>query len=133
MEKIIMKICASEDSFGAYSENCDGIWAAGDTVEACKADVEEAIRLIKKNLPESQWPEQIKGDYEIEWQYDTESFMYYYGGLISLSGMERITGINQKQLWAYMHGRKKPRQAQKEKIVNSLHKFAHDLASAVMF
>ena len=133
MEKIIMKICASEDSFGAYAENCDGIWAAGDTVEACKADVEEAIRLIKKNLPESQWPEQIKGDYEIEWQYDTESFMYYYGGLISLSGMERITGINQKQLWAYMHGRKKPRQAQKEKIVNSLHKFAHDLASAVMF
>ncbi len=58
--------------------------------------------------------------------------MYYYGGLISLSGMERITGINQKQLWAYMHGRKKPRQAQKEKIMNSLHKFAHDLAAAVM-
>ncbi len=127
-----MTICASEDSFGAYSENCDGIFAAGDTVEACKTDTEKAIELIKKNLPESQWPEQIKGDYEIEWRYDTESFMYYYGGLISLSGMERITGINQKQLWAYMHGRKKPRPAQKEKIVGSLHKFAHDLAAAVM-
>lgn len=132
MEKIIMTICASADSFGAYSENCEGIWAAGDTVEACKADAEKAIALIKENLPESQWPEPIKGDYEIEWRYDTESFMLYYGSIISLSGMERITGINQKQLWAYMHGRRKPRQAQKEKIINSLHKFAQDLAAAVM-
>ena len=95
-----MTICASEDSFGAYSENCNGIWAAGDTVEACKADAEKAIELIKKNLPESQWPEPIKGDYEIEWRYDTESFMYYYGSLISLSGMERITGIYHMLLWA---------------------------------
>ncbi len=68
MGKIIMTICASEDSFGAYSENCDGIWAAGDTVEKCKADAEQAIELIKKNLPEDQWPEQIKGEYEIEWR-----------------------------------------------------------------
>lgn len=127
-----MTICASGDSFGAYSENCRGIWAAGDTVEKCKADAEEAINLIKSNLPESQCPEQIRGDYEIEWRYDIESFMYYYGSLISLAGMERITGINQKQLWAYMHGRRKPRQAQKEKIANSLHKFAKDLAEAVI-
>ena len=55
-----------------------------------------------------------------------------YGSFISLAGMERITGINQKQLWAYMHGRKKPRQAQKEKITNALHRFANELAAAVM-
>lgn len=132
MEKIVMTICASNDSFGAYSENCEGIWAAGDTVEACKVDAVKAIELIKKNLPEGQWPVQIRGEYEIEWRYDTESFMYYYGGLISLAGMERITGINQKQLWAYMHGRRKPRPAQKEKIISSLHKFAADLAAAIM-
>lgn len=48
MEKIIMNICASPDSFGAYSENCEGIYAAGDTVEECKKDVEVAIALIKK-------------------------------------------------------------------------------------
>lgn len=55
MEKIIMNICASPDSFGAYSENCEGIYAAGDTVEECKKDVEVAIALIKKNLPEERW------------------------------------------------------------------------------
>ena len=50
-----MNICASSDSFGAYSENCEGIYAAGGTVEECKKDVEVAIALIKKNLPEERW------------------------------------------------------------------------------
>lgn len=132
MEKIIMTICASENSFGAYSENYEGIWAAGDTVEECKEDVAKAIELIKENLPEEQWPDAIKGEYEIEWRYDTESFMYYYGSLMSLSGMERITGINQKQLWAYMHGRRKPRQAQRERIIKAMHNFAKELSEATL-
>lgn len=132
MKKIIMTICASENSFGAYSENYEGIWAAGDTVEECKEDVAKAIELIKENLPEDQWPDAIKGEYEIEWRYDTESFMYYYGSLMSLSGMERITGINQKQLWAYMHGRRKPRPAQRERIIKAMHNFAKELSEATL-
>ena len=50
MGKIIMNICASADSFGAYSENCEGIYAAGDTIDACKKDVEKVIELIKKKM-----------------------------------------------------------------------------------
>lgn len=69
MEKIIMNICASSDSFGAYSENCEGIYAAGNTIEECKKDVETVISLIKKNLPEEQWPEQIRGEYRLVWNY----------------------------------------------------------------
>lgn len=131
--EIIMYISASADNFGACSENCQGIWAAGDTVEACKADTVRAIELIKKNMPREDWPTPLKaGEYTITWQYDIESFLLFFGGFMSLAGMERITGINQKQLWAYMHGRKKPRQAQKEKIINALHRFAHDLAAAVI-
>lgn len=99
--EIIILISASGDSFGACSENCPGIWAAGDTVETCKADTVQAIELIKKNMPREDWPEPLKaGEYTITWRYDTESFLYYFGSFISLAGMERITGINQKQLWA---------------------------------
>ena len=131
--EIIMLISASADSFGACSENCPGIWAAGDTVEACKADTVQAIELIKKNLPREEWPEPLKaGEYTITWRYDTESFLYYYGSFISLAGMERITGINQQLLGAYRHGRNKPRKTQKEKRTNALHNFAHDLAAAVI-
>lgn len=73
MNQIIMNISASSDSFGAYSENCEGIYAAGDTIEECQKDVETAIELIKKNLPEECWPEPIKGEYELCWHYDERS------------------------------------------------------------
>ena len=68
MEKIIMMIEESENHFGAYSDNCEGIYAAGDTIEAVKADTLEAISLIKKNLPVEQWPSQLLGEYEIVWK-----------------------------------------------------------------
>lgn len=123
-----MNICASSDSFGAYSENCDGIYAAGNTIEECKKDVITAIELIKKNLPEEQWPEQIRGEYRLVWHYDVQSLLLYYGTMLSLSGLERVTGIHQKQLWAYMHGRSRPRKQQKERIEESLHRFADELA-----
>lgn len=129
MGKIIMNICASADSFGAYSENCEGIYAAGDTIDACKKDVEKVIELIKKNLPEDQWPEQIKGDYQLVWHYDTQSLLLNYATLLSLAGLGRLTGIHQKQLWAYMHGRSKPRKQQKERIENALHRFADELTN----
>lgn len=68
MEKILMAIEKTSDFYSAYSENCDGIYAAGESIADVKSDTEEAIRLIKKNLPEDQWPEVIKGDYEIEYR-----------------------------------------------------------------
>lgn len=70
MNELRINICASIDEFGAYSENCDGIYAAGDTIEACKKDVETAICLIRKELPIEQWPKPIQGDYHIIWHYD---------------------------------------------------------------
>ena len=127
-----MNISASKDMFGAFSENCDGIYAAGDTIEATKADTYEAIRLIKKNLPEERWPEQIKGEFEIEWHFDVPSFLEYYGGIMSLSGMEKLTGINQRQLSNYLNPRSVPRRKQADRIITGMHNFARELLSITL-
>ena len=119
----------SKDFFDAYSDNCDGIYASGENMEAVKSDALEAIRLIKKNLPEDRWPEQIKGEFEIEWKFDVPSFLEYYGDYLSLSGMERMTGINQKQLSNYLHRRAVPRQKQADRIMRGLHRFAREILS----
>ena len=124
-----MFIEKSKDFFDAYSDNCDGIYAAGEDVDAVKADTMEAIRLIKKELPEERWPEQIKGDFEIEWRFDVPSFLEYYGKYLSLAGMERLTGINQKQLSNYLNRRAIPRRKQADRIVSGMHKFAKELLS----
>ena len=127
-----MVISASKDSFGAYSENCEGIFAAGDTLEEAKADTYEAIRLIKKNLPEERCPDQIKVEFEIEWKFDVPSFLEYYSSFISLAGMEKLTGINQKQLSNYLNHRAVPRRKQADRIVTGIHKFAHELLSITL-
>ena len=132
MNKIVMNISASKDMFGAFSENCEGIYAAGDTIDATKADTYEAIRLIKKNLPEERWPEPIKGDFEIEWRFDVPSFLEYYGGIMSLAGMERLTGINQKQLSNYLNHRAVPRKKQADRIITGMHRFARELLSITL-
>ncbi len=64
-----MMVERSKDYFDAYSENCDGIYAAGGSIDEVKADAEKAIELIKKTLPECQWPNEIRGDFEIEWKF----------------------------------------------------------------
>lgn len=132
MEKIIMNMSASKDMFGAFSENCDGIYAAGDSIEAVKADTYEAIRLIKKNLPEERWPDQIKGEFEIEWKFDVPSFLEYYSGFMSLAGMEKMTGIHQKQLSNYLNHRAVPRQKQADRIITGIHRFARELLSITL-
>ena len=132
MEKIIMIIEKSKDFFDAYSDNCDGIYAAGDSVQAVKEDAMRAIEGIKRNLPEDRWPKQIKGEFEIEWKFDVPSFLEYYGDYLSLAGLQRMTGINQKQLSNYLHHRAVPRQKQADRIINGLHNFAREILSITL-
>lgn len=70
MNTIIIKISKSKDHFGATANNCDGLYAAGGTIEECKKDVLTAIKLIKSEMPAGDCPEILKGQYEIEWRYD---------------------------------------------------------------
>lgn len=127
MEKLIINICASEDSFGGYSENCEGIYAAGDSVKDVKNDVIVAIRIYKEITPQDEWAQPIKEDWPIEWHYDVESLLKYYEGIITNAALERLTGINKKQLWNYSHGVSKPRKQAKEKIENALHSLGQEL------
>lgn len=127
MEKLIINICASSDSFGAYAENCEGIYASGDSVKDVKKDVEELIGILKEEWPESQWPKPIKENWPIEWHYDTQSLLKYYEGIITNAALERLTGINKKQLWNYSHGLAKPRKEARMKIENALHSLGQEL------
>ena len=57
METINIVIEKTSDFYSGYSDNVDGIYCAGDSIEAVMADAKSAIALIKENLPEERWPE----------------------------------------------------------------------------
>ncbi len=130
MEKLIIQIGASSNHFGGFAVNCDGINGAGNTIEECKANILEGLKLMVKNSEKSyckapQWL--IDGDYEIEYRYDTQSILNHYSNVFTKPALEKLTGINQKQLHHYATGLKKPRLEQRKKIENALHNLGNEL------
>ena len=125
MATIIIKIEKGTDQYGAWAEGIPGIYGAGDTVKEVKENILEAIALYKKYNEDV--PEALKGNYEIKWEFDTASYLEYISVIFTKSGLEKITGINQKQLGHYSSGLKKPRRTQIEKIDTGIHKFMDDL------
>jgi len=102
----------------------------GATIEAAKQDMQEQMDFYKKTAIEQgfKYPEFLDQTFEIHYTVDSLSLMKYYvtSGFFSLAGMEKITGINQKQLWSYLHGTK-PRKAQSSRITAGFEKLRNEL------
>jgi len=127
MEKIIIIVGASSNHFGAYAENCDGIFGGGNTVAEAKANALEGLRLFVESRDKKDLPAILQGEYEIEYKYDVQSFLNYYNRIFTNVALERITGINQKLLHHYASGLKKPRERQRKRIETALHSFGREL------
>lgn len=125
--KIIIE--RSADMFSAYAENVVGIYGGGDTVEEAKQSILDSIVLLKEYNTSDDIPPLLKGDYNIVYHFDAESFLNYYKGIFTNAALEKITGINQRQLQHYSSGLKKPRQPQLRKIEDGLHRLAAELQS----
>lgn len=61
-------------------------------------------------------------------KYDLASFLAYYSKVLSLAGLERLTGVNQGQLSHYINGRRNPGVKTKKKIETALHQFSKELS-----
>jgi len=101
----------------------------GSSAEEAKNDMLKQMLFFKETAIEEgfKYPAFLDGEFEIVYKFDVESLLEYYSGILSLSGLEKITGVHQKQLWNYLHKRSKPRKTQIEKIEKGLHSLGHDL------
>jgi predicted RNase H-like HicB family nuclease len=129
MKKVRIVIEKSADYYDAYSENCEGIYGAGDTAEAARTDALKGLELLIKSRDRSELPAILQDEYELVFRYDTQSFLNYYSKLFSNPALERLTGINQKLLHHYASGLKKPRIAQRKKIECALHALGKELTA----
>jgi hypothetical protein len=66
---------------------------------------------------------------EFEFKYDTASFLQQYAYAFTLAGLERITGVNQRQLSHYINGVRKPSEKTTRKIEERLHAFGAEIAA----
>ena len=126
IEAIIEKNTDGEFSIYCIDEMFSGI---GATVEEAKSDMIEAMQHYVTSCKESnyKYPTWLDSEYTIIYKFETQSLLQYYTGIITPAALSRLTGISSKQLWSYMHGRSKPRKAQRLKIESALHKLGNEL------
>ena len=98
----------------------------GKTVAEAIADFNNSIDEMRAYYAEEgkEFP-----DLEFEFKYDTASFLQQYAYAFTLAGLERITGVNQRQLSHYITGVRKPSVKTTQKIENRLHEFGAEIAS----
>ena len=65
MKEIKVIIEKGKDQYGAYAENIEGIYGAGDTVDEAKQSIIEAIDLFKTYNSERNIPAILKEKYEL--------------------------------------------------------------------
>ena len=101
-----------------------GIFGEGATAKEAISDFKSAYNTMKEF-------HEAKGIYfveaKFEFCYDIASFLCYYSDKLSLAGLEKITGINQRQLSHYVNGVNRPSKRTITKINDSIHNFAKEL------
>ncbi len=119
----------NDGTYGVYVDLDDntlnyGIHGDGNTVEeAIKdfnlsyQDMKEIYKKDGRNFVEA----------EFVFSYDLTSFLEYYSKMFTYASLERLTGVNQRQLSQYVQGYRKPSKKTTQKIETSLHKFANEL------
>ena len=126
MKTIRIIIEKNDDGYWAYADNEEGITGGGETVQACKQDILDCIETMKEFNAENR-PKFLRSPYTIIYRFDIESLFAYYKGIFTNSALERMTGINQKQLQHYASGLRKPRTQQMKKIESALHQLGNEL------
>lgn len=129
MKKV--KVIVERGNDGRFSANMDcfdydfGLSGFGNTAKDAMQDFFECYEEAKQ-INEAEGKTTPELEFYIE--YDVSSFLNYYSGIISKSGLEKITGISQKQLWHYSSGSKRPTLKTRQKLQTGLQHFAKDIS-----
>ena len=119
----------SDGDYSAYMPDNNklsyGIIGTGSTIEGTIKDFNDAYEGMKEYYQAEGKPfEEVTFDFS----YDVPSFLAYYSNKLSLSGLQRITGVAQGQLSHYVTGRRRPSKKTAEKIQVALQNFGKELS-----
>ena len=134
MRKLVATVERGSDGiYSIYVEDITypyGIIGTGPDVDTAMEDFMAGYEEMKEYI-ESTGETFIPA--EFTFKYDIPSFLQEYAYAFSLSGLERITGVNQKQLGHYISGYRHPSERTVRKIEASILNFCEKLSAIRLF
>ena len=102
-----------------------GILGTGETIAEAKEDFLAGYEEMREYIQDT-GEEFVEA--EFVFRYDIPSFLQEFAFAFTLAGLERITGINQKQLGHYVSGYRKPSAKTIKKMEEGIHNFSEQLS-----
>lgn len=137
MEKVKVKIDWSDSNFGAVTE-CEAlngvVVVTAKTYDALMSDLSESIKEHVDGMRQDGEPVPVwlsQGDYEYDIELGMAALLRKCEQYTSLAAIARVSGINQQQLSHYASGIRTPREAQRRRIVDGIHRIGQEFLSVV--
>lgn len=131
MNTIKVIISYSDKNYFARIIELPGYIITGDSIEEIIKEINISIKKYIKISRELNWtiPNIFNSEYELEYEYTIEALLNKYSNIFTKSALAKITGINERQLWYYASGVRKPRKKQIDRINDGLKRLASELLS----
>ena len=128
-QNIVVILEKSDNNYSAYIPELDGCIATGDNIQETVNNIEEAVEFHLAGLKEEglDIPELFKNDYKFIYKIDFESLFDWFSGVLTKSGISKLTGMNQSLISQYANGIKKPSTKQTKRIEQAIHSFGEEL------
>ena len=129
MESVVVTVEKGMNNYSAYIETLPGCVSTGKTMDELKRNMYEAVEAhIELSREYGDFvPAEFDGEYRLVFRFDAESLLTHYKGIFTNSALERMTGINQRQLQRYASGKTRPMKPQSMKIQRALHRLGNEL------
>lgn len=131
--KTLKVLITWQDNFGAHCDDIPGCVALHQTLEGVKKSYASALNFHLKGMKDDgdPIPENLQGEYRLEFELDTQALLKHLDGKISRSALAKVTGINERQLGHYITGRVTPRPVNRQKVVEGIHQLGKELLSII--
>ena len=130
MKRVVVILEKTADGgYSAYLPALPGCISTGETVADIRSTIKEAVEfhiegMRMGNLPV---PNEFAQEYELAYKVDVASLFEWFSGILTKSGVSRITGMNQSLISQYVSGIKTPSTKQTKKIERALHNLGQEL------
>jgi predicted RNase H-like HicB family nuclease len=135
MEKIKVSISWSGDNYVAGTGEINGVvMVTNKTLEGVKKAFIDALEFhIETSVANGdKLPKYIVvKNYELDFELKVSALLHKLDGIVTRAALERVTGIDQRQLGHYIQGRREPRPETRGKIINGLHQLGKELIAVV--
>jgi len=119
----------TDAGYSAYLPDLPGCISTGMTIADIKNNIKEAIDfhiegMRIENMP---IPERFDGEFDLSFKMDVSSLFEWFSGILTKSGVSKLTGMNQSLISQYVSGSKSPSAKQTKRIERALHNLGQEL------